>query len=222
MNSDSRNFSINQESPFLPSTFHSNQENEFVQFNQVYHKNFRYTQESSEVNNESLYRQNIFQPGSFQQIQNNCGNNFEVISTESEFLQPKAKNLSSVSEELGNSRNRLHKNRNFIDCEVSNRNFSNDSSGTLNFRELQSLKMQYQAKDNGHTIPEISMNGRRLTRIILKRWKYNQAYKYHLSQDKMCLERKFSFQSIRLNLDIKKKIIVKNFSNRTPWQILMP
>ncbi|GBN56418.1 hypothetical protein AVEN_166065-1 [Araneus ventricosus] len=125
MNSDSRNFSIHQESPSLPSTFHSNQENEFVQFNQGYHKNFRYTQKSSEMNNESLYRQNISQPGSFQQIQNNCENNFEVTSTESDVLQPKAKNLSSVSEELGNSRNRLHKNRNFIDCEVSNRNLRN-------------------------------------------------------------------------------------------------
>ncbi|GBO31429.1 hypothetical protein AVEN_236664-1 [Araneus ventricosus] len=155
MDSDSRNFSSNQESQCLPFTFQSNQENEFVHFNQVYHKNFRYKQGSSELNNESLYRQNISQPGSFQQIQNNCETNFRATSTEFDVLQPKANNLSSVSEELSNSRNRFHKNRNLTDSVVSNQHFIIDSSGTFNFRELQSFKMQYQAEKIGHKIPQI-------------------------------------------------------------------
>ncbi|GBM15557.1 Zinc finger protein with KRAB and SCAN domains 8 [Araneus ventricosus] len=105
--------------------------------------------------NESLYKQKISQPGSFSQIQNNIENNFQLNSAEFDVPQPKVNNLDSVSEEIGNSRHVLHKNRNFTDSVVFNQHFSIDSSGALNLRELQPLKMQYHAENIGHTIPEI-------------------------------------------------------------------
>ncbi|GBN49865.1 hypothetical protein AVEN_165088-1 [Araneus ventricosus] len=146
MNSDSQNFNRSQESQCLPFTFQSHQENEFVQSNPIYHQNFRYSQGSSQMN--------IRQLGSFPQIQKNIENNFQVNSQEFDVLQPKSNNLASVSEERIYSRNLLHKNRNFGDSVVSNQHFRFDTSGTLNIREMQSLKMKHQAENIGHTIPQ--------------------------------------------------------------------
>ncbi|GBN11915.1 hypothetical protein AVEN_98208-1 [Araneus ventricosus] len=154
MNSDSKNFSCSQESQCLPFTFQSHQENEFVQSNPIYHENFRYSQGSSQMNIGSLYKPNIRQLGSFPQIQKNIENNFQVNSQEFDVLQPKSNTFASESEERSYSRNLLHKNRSFGDSVVSNQHFRFDTSGTLNIRELQSLKMKYQAENIGHTIPQ--------------------------------------------------------------------
>ncbi|GBN43793.1 hypothetical protein AVEN_157889-1 [Araneus ventricosus] len=154
MNSESRNFSSYQESQCLTFTFQSHQDNEFVQSNPNYHENFRYSQGNSQMYNASLYKQKIPHPGCFSQIQNNIENNFELNSAEFHVPQAKVNSLDSVCEKLGYSRNLLHKNRNFTDSVVSNQHFSIDSSGTLNFRELHPLNMQYQAENIGHTIPE--------------------------------------------------------------------
>ncbi|GBM93294.1 hypothetical protein AVEN_99985-1 [Araneus ventricosus] len=154
MNSERRNFNSSQESQCPPFTFQSHQKNEFVQSNPNYHENFRYSQGNFQMNNASLYKQIVPNPGRFPQKQNNIENNFQLNSAEFDLPQSKVDNLDSVSQELGYSRNLLHKNRNFTDSVVSNQHFSIDSSGTLNFRELQPLNKQYQAENIGHTIPE--------------------------------------------------------------------
>ncbi|CAL1291256.1 unnamed protein product [Larinioides sclopetarius] len=145
------NFSSSQESPCLPLTFHTFQENESIQSNPICDSNVSYSQESYKIGKEPLNHQKFIPLGYFSQIPREV----PINSKELNDVQQTTKDLENVHEKYIYRKNLILEKRNLSESIISNQIHIYENSEIPNTRECQPLQKQYHKQKIPPTTPKI-------------------------------------------------------------------